>query len=87
MCGIAGYFGDISRIGDARTILNRMNAAIGHRWPDARDMHVAKGAGLAHTRLSIVGLSDGQQPMASPTAQCGSVSTAKSSITSNCAMN
>lgn len=64
MCGIAGYFGDISRIGDARTILNRMNAAIGHRGPDERDIHVAKDAGLAHTRLSIVGLSDGQQPMA-----------------------
>ncbi len=65
MCGIAGYFGDVRKIGDARTILRRMNAAIGHRGPDARDIHVGMGAGLAHTRLSIVGLSDGQQPMAS----------------------
>lgn len=65
MCGIAGYFGDISRIGEARTILQRMNAAIGHRGPDEHDIHVGDGAGLAHTRLSIVGLSDGQQPMAS----------------------
>lgn len=66
MCGIAGYFGDITKIGEARTILRRMNAAIGHRGPDERAIHVGKGAGLAHTRLSIVGLSDGQQPMANP---------------------
>jgi asparagine synthase (glutamine-hydrolysing) len=64
MCGIAGYFGDISRIGEAKRILRAMNAAIGHRGPDENDVHVGKGAGLAHTRLSIVGLADGQQPMA-----------------------
>ena len=64
MCGIAGYFGDIRKIGDAKTILQRMNAALGHRGPDERDIHMGEGAGLAHTRLSIVGLSDGQQPMA-----------------------
>ena len=64
MCGIAGYFGDVAKIGDPRTILRRMNAAIGHRGPDERDAYVGKGTGLAHTRLSIIGLCDGQQPMA-----------------------
>lgn len=38
--------------------------AIAHRGPDGRGIFAAPGVGLAHVRLSIVGLSDGQQPMA-----------------------
>jgi asparagine synthase (glutamine-hydrolysing) len=40
-----------------------MNGTIAHRGPDADGLWSATGIGLAHRRLSIVGLSDGQQPM------------------------
>ncbi|MBB5049370.1 asparagine synthase (glutamine-hydrolyzing) [Rhodopseudomonas rhenobacensis] len=40
-----------------------MTAAIAHRGPDEHGVFTAKGIGLGHARLSIVGLGDGQQPM------------------------
>ncbi|WJH42146.1 hypothetical protein N7E02_10840 [Aliirhizobium terrae] len=40
-----------------------MAHAIEHRGPDGRGIWAAPGIGLSHVRLSIVGLSDGQQPM------------------------
>lgn len=60
MCGFGGYFGPVS---EARPLLEGMIAAIAHRGPDERGVFVAPQAGLAHARLSIVGLGDGQQPM------------------------
>jgi asparagine synthase (glutamine-hydrolysing) len=41
-----------------------MTAALGHRGPDAQGLHLDHGGGLGHTRLSIIDLSGGQQPMA-----------------------
>jgi len=41
-----------------------MVAAIEHRGPDGRGFHVEDGVGLGHTRLSIIDLSGGAQPMA-----------------------
>jgi len=41
-----------------------MGSAIAHRGPDESGIAALGGAGLCHTRLSIVGLADGQQPMA-----------------------
>jgi len=40
-----------------------MADAIVHRGPDGQGVFAAPGIGLAHVRLSIVGLADGQQPM------------------------
>jgi asparagine synthase (glutamine-hydrolysing) len=45
--------------------LRRMVAALRHRGPDAEGIMMRGETGLAHTRLSIVGLVDGAQPMAS----------------------
>ncbi len=42
-----------------------MGQAIAHRGPDGHSIWTAHGVGLSHVRLSIVGLSDGQQPMTS----------------------
>jgi asparagine synthase (glutamine-hydrolysing) len=44
-----------------------MGAAISHRGPDGHGQLLTPGAGLAHVRLSIVGLADGQQPMTEAT--------------------
>ena len=40
-----------------------MVAALRHRGPDADGIAIRGDTGLAHTRLSIVGLADGAQPM------------------------
>jgi asparagine synthase (glutamine-hydrolysing) len=64
MCGIAGYFGKSIAPDRAETLLRTMVAALRHRGPDGEGIMVEAGAGLAHTRLSIVGLADGAQPMA-----------------------
>lgn len=50
--------------GAARALLQRMAGEIAHRGPDASGIHIDGETGLAHTRLSIVGLADGSQPMA-----------------------
>ena len=61
MCGIAGFLG----AGDEKT-LGKMNAALGRRGPDDHGTYLHDGAGLAHTRLSIIDLSaSGHQPMKS----------------------
>jgi asparagine synthase (glutamine-hydrolysing) len=41
-----------------------MTGTIAHRGPDGEGAYVGEGIGLAHRRLAIVGLDDGQQPMA-----------------------
>jgi asparagine synthase (glutamine-hydrolysing) len=63
MCGIAGYHGKNIAPEKAATYLGRMVAALRHRGPDAEGVLVRGDTGLAHTRLSIVCLADGAQPM------------------------
>ena len=60
MCGFGGYYGSVA---EAPHLLGAMTRALQHRGPDEHDIFVAPRAGLAHARLSIVGLADGQQPM------------------------
>lgn len=63
MCGIAGYHGGNIAPERAADHLRRMAAALRHRGPDGEGVLVRGDTGLAHTRLSIVGLADGAQPM------------------------
>ena len=64
MCGIAG----ILALGQGRPPelgeLRRMAGALQHRGPDALGAYLDRRAGLAHTRLSIIDLASGQQPIA-----------------------
>ncbi|WP_369936831.1 asparagine synthase (glutamine-hydrolyzing) [Xanthomonas tesorieronis] len=67
MCGIAGFLGPPPG-GDPEAFLHRAAESIAHRGPDGHgtwcDMDTL--VGFAHTRLSIVDLSDaGRQPMVS----------------------
>jgi asparagine synthase (glutamine-hydrolysing) len=64
MCGFVGYFGPVR---DAEPLLEGMTAAIAHRGPDEQGYFVSPEAGLGHARLSVIGLGDGQQPMADET--------------------
>jgi asparagine synthase (glutamine-hydrolysing) len=49
--------------------LGRMAAALAHRGPDDRGIHCGGPVGLAQTRLSIIGLATGHQPMVSEDGQ------------------
>ncbi|MGQ3294711.1 MAG: asparagine synthase (glutamine-hydrolyzing), partial [Shinella sp.] len=64
MCGIAGYHGGNIAPDRAAEYLRLMVAALRHRGPDGEGILIHGDTGLAHTRLSIVGLADGAQPMA-----------------------
>lgn len=64
MCGIAGFLGSTVSPDAVPALLHRMAAALSHRGPDEMGVHSAPGIGLAHARLAVVGLTDGQQPMA-----------------------
>jgi asparagine synthase (glutamine-hydrolysing) len=58
MCGIAGYLGR----GSAET-LAVMLPLLKHRGPDGEGVHVEPGLGLGMTRLAIIDLEGGGQPM------------------------
>ncbi len=63
MCGFAGYIA-AARTGEQyRDDLKRMMDAIKHRGPDDEGMHVDDMAGLGFRRLSIIGITNGRQPM------------------------
>ena len=65
MCGIGGFYGS----GDEET-LERMCAALSRRGPNDAGVWKEGRVGLAHTRLSIIDLSDaGHQPMMSTTSK------------------
>ncbi|WP_137131766.1 asparagine synthase (glutamine-hydrolyzing) [Rhizobium sp. FY34] len=65
MCGFAGFCDAEIDPSEFPSLLATMADAIAHRGPDARGIWQSDAVGLAHVRLSIVGLGDGQQPMAS----------------------
>jgi asparagine synthase (glutamine-hydrolysing) len=58
MCGIAGCFG----IQD-KTTINKMLDTLGHRGPNDRGLHTTEHHVLGHTRLSIVDVAKGHQPI------------------------
>jgi asparagine synthase (glutamine-hydrolysing) len=62
MCGIAGQL-KLNGGRVDREQLGKMIATLRHRGPDASGIQVAGAAGLAHTRLSIIDLQGGGQPM------------------------
>ncbi len=65
MCGIAGIIGlGAGAASPSREALVCMASALHHRGPDEYGLYRDDRAGLAHSRLSIIDLSTGQQPMA-----------------------
>ncbi|MDE2574902.1 MAG: asparagine synthase (glutamine-hydrolyzing) [Rhodospirillales bacterium] len=65
MCGIAGV---IMRDGSAPApgVLDRMLAALAHRGPDGQGRLVRGDTALLHTRLAIIDLDTGDQPLFAP---------------------
>lgn len=67
MCGISGFFDSAARFrsnaGYYTHILNNMRKQLRHRGPDDNGILLFDTCGLAHTRLSIIDLTGGSQPM------------------------
>jgi len=64
MCGIAGVLDLVGLRMVPAGIVQRMAQALVHRGPDEEGYLQRPGLALASRRLSIVGLADGQQPVA-----------------------
>ena len=58
MCGIAGMVGEVDE-----GLLRRMLEAMHHRGPDDLGVHVADGVAMGQTRLSIIDVEGGHQPI------------------------
>ncbi|MBI3805577.1 MAG: asparagine synthase (glutamine-hydrolyzing) [Nitrospirae bacterium] len=63
MCGIAGIWNFKSKAPVNPMLLSRMVEMLHHRGPDDSGIYLSGDLGLGHTRLSIVDLSGGHQPM------------------------
>lgn len=67
MCSISGFFnpnaGFLEQQDYYMHILDEMRRVLRHRGPDEDDRLLTDRCGLAHTRLSIIDLTNGHQPM------------------------
>lgn len=66
MCGISGFCNstfDYTKDGKWKDILVKMKQSLRRRGPDDEGLFLSKCAGLSHTRLSIIDLKYGHQPM------------------------
>lgn len=63
MCGITGIYSKNLEINSSKQILLDMTASLQHRGPDNWGYYLSKEMMLGQTRLSIVDLSSGTQPM------------------------
>lgn len=65
MCGIAGVIFK-NGAGADQALLDSFARSLGHRGPDGSGFHLADGVGFAHTRLAIIDLETGDQPLRLP---------------------
>jgi len=65
MCGLAGIFAQTIAPGRAQ-VVEAMAATLHHRGPDGRGFAHGENFALGHTRLSVIDIAGGAQPMATP---------------------
>ncbi len=67
MCSISGFYNTTTsytkEVNKYNHILDDMRTSMSHRGPDDEDTLLTDHCGLAHTRLSIIDLEGGHQPM------------------------
>ncbi|HRX48605.1 MAG TPA: asparagine synthase (glutamine-hydrolyzing) [Spirochaetota bacterium] len=63
MCGITGIISSNISRDNQRDLILKMTSTLQHRGPDGWGIFTAPGCALGHTRLSIIDLSAGHQPM------------------------
>lgn len=64
MCGIWGFFGTYAR----QVNIDLMNSLLKHRGPDDCGSYVSEQLVMGHTRLSIIDVSGGHQPISDPSS-------------------
>ena len=69
MCGIAGLFSVRPLQAPAQSRIDEMVAALAHRGPDGNGTACFPNAALGHTRLAIIDIARGRQPMSDPTGR------------------
>lgn len=62
MCGICGYVNYSKLIENDNEILN-MNQTLKKRGPDSQNIYIDKNTAFGHSRLSIIDVENGSQPM------------------------
>ena len=64
MCGVCGYIRYNKPItAEDAGIIKAMNSKLVHRGPDAQDTLLFDNVALGFSRLSIIGLANGMQPI------------------------
>jgi len=63
MCGIAGYYCFNKSVKTSVSVINDMLSMLTHRGPDGSGIFIGEKIVLGHTRLSIIDLNTGSQPM------------------------
>jgi asparagine synthase (glutamine-hydrolysing) len=70
MCGICGWITKFPKKIYDSSVVERMNATLTHRGPDDSGIVLFDDAAIAMSRLSIIDLDTGQQPMANDDESC-----------------
>ncbi len=68
MCGLNVIYRNDNRA-PTMGCMKRMNYALSHRGPDGDGIYIRPGIALGHTRLSVIDVDNGQQPMSSDDEQ------------------
>lgn len=63
MCGISGFLSNTTISFEAEGLAKRMACMLQHRGPDGAGYYADESVVLAHTRLSIIGIDGGNQPI------------------------
>ena len=63
MCGIAGAISFIEDMREDMKAYEKMQTALIHRGPDQRGIVISREAALIHTRLAVIDIDGGRQPM------------------------
>jgi asparagine synthase (glutamine-hydrolysing) len=71
MCGVVAIFQHDHLFDIDQNIAEKMNLSQSHRGPDGNGVYYGDGIALAHTRLSIIDIETGQQPLFDSTNTVG----------------
>lgn len=68
MCGIAGWLDNDIDFYEKQDVLQNMQSTLKRRGPDENGIKIYQGAALIHSRLAVIDIENGKQPM---TVQAG----------------